>query len=126
MTTAKEFYASWEDIEHKLIDMIASPMLPASTQAERHLKELYAIKKNLDKNKLNPSEKIQGVKTDIWGIVTFEEIQEHVKEYHDIIGEKYMIINYGAVMCEESQNDIQFFIERKYLPDNNIPENKKK
>ncbi|MEK6935414.1 MAG: hypothetical protein AABW67_01365, partial [Nanoarchaeota archaeon] len=87
MITVKDFYATWEEVEGKLIDMIGYPMLSTTYSAEQRLKELYKMKKTLDELKPTPNIQIKGVYTKLFGRVTFEKIQKWVNDCYEVTSE---------------------------------------
>lgn len=116
MITVKDFYNQWEGVEAKLIDMLEFPMLSTTSSAERRLNELYEMKKTLDKLNPTPTTQINGIYTKLFGKVNFEQTQKWVNNCYDVTSEKYMILKRGAVMCQSREEDLEFFIERGYLP----------
>ena len=93
MITLKDFYDRWEGLESKLIEMTASPLLAISTLAEHHLQELYQLKGELDVMQFEPDRQIRGIRTDLFGIVSFEDIERFALGYWVISSQKYLLNN---------------------------------
>ena len=117
MITVKEFYKTWEETEKLLLEMTVSPSLAQAILAEEDLKALYEMKKTLEKINPDPNIKIRGINTDIFGRITFENMQKYANEHHKSSSEKDMILE-GATMSEARQKDLEFYTSKGYLPDN--------
>jgi hypothetical protein len=108
MTTVNEFYNQFEEVEKGLIEMTASPILAISHPAERKLKNIYQLKKELEDMDFEPSRKIKGIRTTCFGIVSFEDIKKFIEDYGIISSQKYLLKN-GAKFSEKymKENGLQ-------------------
>lgn len=116
MATVKEFYEKFEDVESKLIIMTVSPIFPTKELAEKNLKNLYQLKKELEILKRKPTSKIKGIRIKTVGLVSFESIEKYANNNHIITSEKYLLEN-GTVFSDEYiKENLEWFIEKGYFP----------
>lgn len=114
MTTVKEFYKQFDDVERGLVEMFCSPLGNIAVRAKQCLRELYQIKRDLFTVFLSPNED-----TPIDLICpSHSYIKKFVDENHDNSSEKSVIIrNKGtnSRFSNDRERDLIFFVERGYV-----------
>jgi len=87
--TIGEFYERWQDIEEKLVYMTTSPSLALRNSASENLKTLREWKEEIDRYVENfgadNSKRLRGYRTECFGLITFESVQEFVDGYYELV-----------------------------------------
>ena len=82
--TVGEFYQKYESLRERLSEMSKSKVLALSNLAKRDLEEITQAYDNLKAINKNSSTQIRGIKTELFGLVTIEGIEEFVEKYSQI------------------------------------------
>lgn len=100
MVTVGDFYQRWEGVEAKLLDMTTSPLLCIRSCAESDLQYLYQMKQELDEMQFEPSREVRGIRTDLFGVVSFEDMERFIEHHWLESSQKYML-EHGAIFSDD-------------------------